>query len=211
MLVRAGRPAGLRSWADLLSVVRPAGRDPLDVAEVVFTIARCNGFHPMKTIVIGLGNPILGDDGVGWRIMDEVKRKMIACAEPFLQAGEVAVDCLALGGISLMEHLIGYQRVILIDAFLSETEPGTIRVARLEEIPEYSAVHITSAHDTSLQNALKLGRELGADLPTDITVVAISIAPVRDFGEELSSPVADAVPTVTQIVMNLLVQNIITL
>jgi hydrogenase maturation protease len=160
----------------------------------------------MKTIVIGLGNPILGDDAVGWRVVDEVERKMIACPEPCLQAGEVAVDCLALGGISLMEHLIGYQRVILIDAFLSETEPGTVRVTQLEQIPEYSSFHITSAHDTSLQNALELGRELGADLPTDITVVAISIAPVHDFGEELSPAVAEAVPKVTQIVTNLLVQ-----
>ena len=165
----------------------------------------------MKTIVIGLGNPILGDDGVGWRVVDEVKRKMISSTEPFLEAGAVAVDSLSLGGISLMEHLIGYQRVILIDAFFSEDKLGTIRVARLAQIPDCSGPHITSAHDTSLQNAMKLGRELGVDLPEDITVVSIYTTPVHDFSEQLSPPVAQSVPKATQIVMDLLAQNIIIL
>jgi hydrogenase maturation protease len=165
----------------------------------------------MKTIVIGLGNPILGDDGVGWRVVDEVKQKMISSSESFLKAGAVAVDSLSLGGISLMEHLIGYQRVILIDAFFSEDKPGTIRVARLEEIQDCSGSHITSAHDTSLQNAMKLGRELGLDLPEDITVVSIHTTPVHDFREDLSPPVAQSVPKATQIVMDLLAQNIIIL
>src|ERR1044071_3125435 len=95
-------------------------------------------FHPMKTIVIGLGNPVLGDDGVGWRIAEEVHNQL----DPALH---INVDYLSLGGISLMEHLIGYERVILIDAFYSNEESGSIHVSRLEELPNYSAYHITSA------------------------------------------------------------------
>ena len=67
----------------------------------------------MKTMVIGLGNPILGDDGVGWKVAEEV-RKQLPCDM------SVNVDCLSVGGISLMEHLIGYDRAILIDAFALE-------------------------------------------------------------------------------------------
>ncbi len=156
----------------------------------------------MKTIVIGLGNPILGDDGVGWRVAEEVHQQL----DPALH---IDVDYVSLGGISLMEHLVGYERVILIDAFFSDEEPGLIRVSRLDEIPNYSAFHITSAHDTSLQNAMKLGRELGADLPEDVMVVGISIKPVYDFSEELSPPVADAIPKATEIVVELATQNII--
>ena len=162
----------------------------------------------MKTVVIGLGNPILGDDGVGWRVVEEVKREMTLSTASLVDGDEIVVDCLSLGGISLMEHLIGYQRVILVDAFLSEGEPGMIHVARLGEIPNYSAFHISSAHDTSLQNALKLGRELGANLPEDVMVVGISIKHIQDFGEELSPPVAEAVSKAAQIVMDLLAQKI---
>lgn len=158
-------------------------------------------FH-MKTIVIGLGNPILGDDGVGWVVAGEVKR--------LLDAGlQVDVDCLSLGGLSLMEHLIGYERAILVDAFVSAEPAGSIIVSRLDELPNYSAFHLTSAHDMSLQNALKLGRQMGAQLPGDITVVGISAKQIYDFSEELSLPVSAAVPKATRIVVDLLMQNII--
>ena len=156
----------------------------------------------MKTIVIGLGNPILGDDGVGWVVAEEVKRQI----DPDLH---VDVDCLSLGGISLMEHLIGYDRAILIDAFVSHEPVGSIVVLKLDELPDVSAFHLTSAHDMSLKNALKLGRQMGAKLPVDITVAGISAKHVYDFSEELSLPVSEAIPKATQIVVDLLMQNII--
>jgi hydrogenase maturation protease len=156
----------------------------------------------MKTIVVGLGNPILGDDGVGWRIAEEVHNQL----DPVLN---ITVDYLSLGGISLMEHLIGYQRVILVDAFYSDEEPGLIKVSRLEELPDYSAFHITSVHDTSLQNALKLGKDLGASLPEEIVIVGITTKHVYDFSQELSPPVEQAISKAAEIVMELATQNII--
>jgi hydrogenase maturation protease len=155
----------------------------------------------MKTVVIGLGNPILGDDGVGWVVAEEVRKHL----PPDLP---VDVDCLSLGGISLMERLIGYQRAILIDAFISDQEEGSILVSKLEELPNYSAFHLTSAHDMSLQNALEMGRRLGADLPAETIVVGVSARHVYDFSEELSPPVEAAVPKTTAIVVELLMQNI---
>ena len=157
----------------------------------------------MKTLVLGLGNPILGDDGVGWKVADVVKEQLT----PDLP---VDVDFLSLGGIRLMEHLIGYQRAILIDAFALEEPIGSILVLKLSELPNYSAFHTTSTHDMSLQNAIKLGRSLGAQLPEDITVVGITTKHIYDFGEELSPPVEQAVPKALQIVLNLLKQEIVT-
>jgi hydrogenase maturation protease len=155
----------------------------------------------MKTLVVGLGNPILGDDGVGWVVAEGVRKHL----PPGLP---VDVDCLSLGGISLMERLIGYQRAILIDAFKSEEQEGSIIVSKLEELPNYSAFHLTSAHDMSLQNAMEMGRRLGADLPVEITVVGVSASHVYDFSEELSPPVQEAVPKMTEIVVELVMQNI---
>jgi hydrogenase maturation protease len=155
----------------------------------------------MKTIVVGLGNPILGDDGVGWHVAEEVRHLI----DPELR---VDVECLALGGITLMEHLIGYQRAILIDACFSDEETGSVIVLHLNDIPDLSAFHTTSAHDMSLQNAIKLGRNLGAQLPEDVIIVGISARRVHDFSDELSALVAEAVPKAAHIVMELVRQKI---
>ena len=151
----------------------------------------------MKTIVIGLGNPILGDDGIGWKVAEAVTQQL-ASDSP------VDVDFLSLGGISLMEHLIGYERAILIDAVTSNQEIGSIIVLNLNQMPDYSAFHIASAHDTSLQNALKLGKSMGVSLPKEVIVVGIATDHIYDFSEALSPAVAGAIPKATEIVINLL-------
>ncbi len=155
----------------------------------------------MNILVVGLGNPILGDDGVGWAVAAEVKKYLI----PDLS---VDVVCLSLGGINLMEHLIGYDCAILVDAFLGEGEPGSIVVTPLDDIPDYSAFHVTSAHDMSLQNAMKLGRQLGAKLPDQVMVIGVLARHVYEFSEELSPPVEDAVPKAAKIVVEMLMQKI---
>jgi hydrogenase maturation protease len=156
----------------------------------------------MKTIVIGLGNPILGDDGVGWKVAEKVSQ--LLASHPERQAYGIDVEFLSLGGISLMEHLIGYQRAILIDAVTSERAPGSVIVSNLDELPDTSAFHTTSAHDTSLQNALKLGKTMGAELPSEVLVVGIAATHIYDFGEELSPPVAGAVAKAAELVIDLL-------
>ena len=151
----------------------------------------------MKTVIVGLGNPVLGDDGVGWKVAEKICQQLPADTP-------VVVDYLSLGGISLMEHLIGYDRAVLIDAFASDEDLGSIHVMNLNDMPNYSAFHIASAHDTSLQNALEMGRSLGALLPEQITVIGIATKRIYDFSEELSPPVAEAVPHAAKIALELL-------
>ena len=152
----------------------------------------------MKTIVIGLGNPILGDDGVGWQIVGKVQQR--SDFPP-----DVDVDCLSVGGISLMERLIGYERAILIDSFVTSKNPiGTLSCFSLDELPNRALGHIYSAHDTTLQNALKIGQELGAQLPNEITVVVVEAQNVYDFSEQLTPTVAAAVPAAVQAIIDLL-------
>lgn len=147
--------------------------------------------------MIGLGNPMLGDDGVGWRVAEEVKKRL----PPGLS---VDVDCLSLGGISLMEHLIGYGRAILIDAFALEEPIGSILILKLSDLPNYSAFHTASAHDTPLKTAIELGRAMGAQLPDDVTVVGIATKRACDFSRMLSPPVAESVSQAANFVLDLL-------
>lgn len=151
----------------------------------------------MKTIVVGLGNPILGDDGVGWKVADEVQKHLPDDAL-------VEVACLSVGGISLMEHLIGFDHAIIVDAFATDAPVGSISVLRLDQLPNYSAFHTTSAHDTSLHNAMELGKTMGAYLPDDVMIVGIATECIHDFTDHLSPPVARVVPCVMKIVLDLL-------
>jgi hydrogenase maturation protease len=163
----------------------------------------------MKTIVVGLGNPILSDDGVGWVVVQaaETRYHLLQDAGDSVAASLPPVDflCVALGGLSLMEHLIGYQRALLVDAIQSSQHPlGACLRFPLEALPDPTAGHLASTHDTSLLNALQVGRRLGADLPESITVLAIVAEKIFDFSEELSPPVAAAVPGAVQDVLDLL-------
>jgi len=163
-----------------------------------------------KIIVIGLGNPILGDDGVGWRIADQVLSRLESNNNPdsnFLNNLEIEIDNLAVGGLRLMEHLIGYQHAIIIDAISTNTKPqGTVSQYNLEDLPDFSANHLGSAHDASLQTAIQVGRTMGATLPEDIKVVSIESKAVYDFSEDLTPAILAAIPKAEKIVYHLLEQ-----
>lgn len=138
---------------------------------------------PARTLVLGLGNPILRDDGVGWRVVEEARR---------LVSPEVAqFDCVALGGLALMERLIGCERAILVDAIQTvDGVPGTVYSLSLDDLPTLNA---NAIHDASLKDALVLGERLGAQLPARIDIIAVEAHEVLDFGESLSPPLEAAV------------------
>ena len=161
----------------------------------------------MKTLVIGLGNPILGDDGVGWVVAEQVRSALCKPQSSIPNPQSVEVDSASLGGLSLMERLTGAERVILIDAIFTGTQPvGTVSQFALTELPDLSAGHSASAHDTSLRNALRVGRDMHVPLPEDenVTIVTVEAEAVYDFSQELSPAIAAAVPLALQQVLDLL-------
>lgn len=155
-----------------------------------------------QTLVVGLGNPILGDDGVGWRIAESVLDQL---SDGTIDSKKIDVECLAVGGLSLMENLIGYERVILVDALTTGQAPeGSVFTFPLDDLPNRAIGHLSSAHDTTIQNALQVGRSMGAVLPREITVVAVEAVNIYEFSEELTPPVAAAVDLAVKKVLELL-------
>ncbi len=150
---------------------------------------------------MGLGNPILGDDGVGWLVASELQKTDNI-------PSDVTIDCLAIGGISLMEALIDYDRAFIIDAMVTGTVPvGSVNLFNLQDLPDPSAGHTSSPHDTSLQNALEVGRSLGAKLPNDITILTIEAQSVFEFSVELTPSVRSAVPKALKFIQDLLIES----
>ncbi len=157
----------------------------------------------MKTLVIGLGNPILGDDGVGWKVAEQVSTSIgpSPCIE---------VDCASSGGLSLMERMLGYQRVILVDSMESgQSAVGSVRVFPLLALPNPMTGHSASAHDTSLMTALQAARSMGADVPDRVDVVVIESKNMYDFSEKLSPDIARAVPVAVHKVLGLLKKELV--
>ncbi len=146
---------------------------------------------PGRTLVLGLGNPILGDDAIGWRIAEALQK--------LLQDPSTEVDFLDRGGLSLMERLVGYDRAVLIDAISTGSHPvGTVCHFSLEELPDPAAGHLASSHDTTLQTALELGRQLGLPLPTRIEVIGVEARRDFEFNDRLSPEVEAALPEAVQ-------------
>lgn len=147
-----------------------------------------------RVLVLGLGNPILGDDGVGWQVAEQCAVRIQTDPQLSTGAAGVEIDCHAGGGLSLVERLIGYDRVILIDAICTATQPpGSITCFPLEALANPGSVHTSSAHDTSLLTALELSRRLGARVPERVMVVAIEAQNLYEFSEELSPAVRSSV------------------
>jgi hydrogenase maturation protease len=154
----------------------------------------------MKTLILGLGNPILGDDGAGWRVVESVSQQL--AGKP-----DVEADFVSLGGLNLMERLTGYERVILVDSIFTKQKPiGTVSRFALSDMPDLTAGHSASAHDTSLHTALTAGRNMSIPLPSDedIFIVAIEAENVYDFSESLSPKVSEAIPRATEAVLKLI-------
>jgi hydrogenase maturation protease len=153
------------------------------------------------TLVLGLGNPILGDDGVGWRVADAVEARLGArdTTRP------VEVDRMSLGGLRLMERMIGYDRAIIVDAVETGTlVPGTVRCLRLDALPRSGRERLASPHDGTLVAALEVGRSLGARLPGSPWVVAVEARLDNAFDERLSPDVDGAVAVAARHVLRLL-------
>lgn len=150
----------------------------------------------MKTLLIGLGNPILTDDGVGIRVVQAVQAALPA---------DVDVVELSVGGLALMEAMVGYERVILVDAYWTpDGQPGQILDFDVSNL--HATLNTSSAHDVNLATALRLGREMGAVLPADehIHIIGIQAHEVLTFGETLTPAVAAAIPKVAKQILQLL-------
>lgn len=146
----------------------------------------------MKALVLGLGNSVLTDDAVGFAVVEEVRKR--------LDSADVSVSVASVGGLSLLELMVGYDSVIIVDAIQTgRREPGGIH--RLSPDEFHGSVRAASTHDISLASALELGDQLGMHITKQIVIFGIEAADVDTFGERLTSSVAAAVPRVVELVL----------
>lgn len=145
-------------------------------------------------LVIGVGNPILSDDGVGIHIVREIEKK-------YSGNSKIDFDEVSIGGLSLVERFIGYEKVIMIDGLaLQGGTPGDVYKFSIDDFR--TTIHTYCAHDCNLATAYDLLKsELGEEkLPKDITIIGIEVETIDQFSESLTKTVQDAVPEAITII-----------
>ena len=146
----------------------------------------------MKTLVLGMGNPIITDDGVGIQVAHEVANQ--------LNDSQVAVAETSAAGLSLLDSIAGYDKVIIIDAIQTEKgQAGQIYRMRTEDFS--LTKHLSSPHQINLATALELGKMLNLAMPQEITVFAVEAKDITSFGEKCTPEVEQAIPEVVKMVL----------
>ncbi len=147
-------------------------------------------------VIVGLGNEIVRDDGVGILAARRLEH-LLATRD------DIEVVALPWAGFALLDVLAGRRRAALIDCLVTGRHaPGTI--VRLDEHDFSGSVRLVSFHDVDFPTVLALGRKMGFALPEHIAVWAVEGGVVNEFGEGLSAPVAAAVDRVVGEVMELM-------
>lgn len=154
---------------------------------------------PARRVVVGLGAPDRGDDAVGPTVAREVAAVLAQRPVPGAEVLEREDPT------SLLDVWSGAALTVVCDAVRSGSPPGTLHVVRTgRDLPPLTEGHVQEAgsHDFGLASAVELARALGR-LPDQVVVVGVE---ARSFGwgEPLSRPVADAVPSAVAEVMALL-------
>ena len=135
-----------------------------------------------RTLILGLGNPILSDDGIGLLITKNIDGKI-----PGADTASIT-----LAGLELLDILAGYDHVFLIDAAVGTGgEPGEL----MELKDGNRALHLFTSHGVNFFDLLKMGREGGLKMPEPAAVFGIEIGNATDFGESLSPAMLSALPS----------------
>jgi hydrogenase maturation protease len=137
------------------------------------------------TLLLGVGNPIMGDDSVGIHVVRMLKEKLGPRTD--LEFKELSV-----GGLRLVEEMLGYDKVLVIDSIESKDKnTGEIREFSPDQFKETKRT--TSPHITNFATALELYRRLEPnEIPATIRIFTIDIQPEFTFSEDMSPPVREA-------------------
>ena len=124
---------------------------------------------PKETIVIGLGNPLMADEGIGTALVEELSK--------LAQAGTLPTDNVeyydgGCGGMYLLHVIAERKKVILIDCCIMGTEPGTLRRFTPEDVNSIKQMAHLSLHEVDILKVIELAKQIG-QCPDEIVIFGI--------------------------------------
>jgi hydrogenase maturation protease len=154
----------------------------------------------MRTVLMGIGNILLQDEGVGVHVIKEIEKRY--SFEPSIEI----IDAGTLG-LEIMYMLQdGVDNLIVVDAVLGGKSPGTIYVFRNEEVKKYYFKNKLSAHEIGFSEVLALLETIGK--PVKENLILVGIEPVSfevslELHEKTASRMEDLIKTVLQELQNI--------
>jgi hydrogenase maturation protease len=139
-----------------------------------------------KILILGIGNVLLGDEGVGVHVVKGLENHEMPSHVTLLDGGT--------GGFHLLSWLQEYQRIILIDATLDGNPPGTVNIIHPRFSNEFPRT--LSAHDIGLKDLIESASLLGP-LP-EITLITVSVDPEQSLTMELSPGIKKSVAKISE-------------
>lgn len=143
------------------------------------------GRPPFKAVIIGLGNPLLGDDSIGLRVAQ-------ALHERFKEFGLILSGALDIG---LLEEIQGYDLCFVIDAVV---DPKNLAQVLSYEKNCLGYKHIFSSHGIDLFSLLSLGNHLGYKMPEVVKIYGIGIGKEVHIGFELTKELGEGLDKIVE-------------
>ena len=145
-----------------------------------------------RTLILGLGNPLLGDEGIGGRVIEELRGLELPAGVELADGGTAG-----LGLIGLME---GYQRVIIVDAADMGRPPGHVVRFTPSEVQFKTAEAPLSLHQIGLGEALVVAEALEM-APAELIIIGVQPSWL-EMGVGLSPEVEGAIPQIVRMVLD---------
>jgi hydrogenase maturation protease len=156
----------------------------------------------MRTLVLGLGNDLYGDDAAGLEVVRRLRQEAVEGRSSFCDMEKTDFEECALSGLALLDVITGYDALLIVDTIKKAT-PRTGRV-RLLEAADLRALPGPSPHYISVPQTIAIGKRLGLRVPARIKVVAVEAKNIHRLGEGLSEEMSRAMPRILARVMGVL-------
>ena len=143
-----------------------------------------------ETIVVGLGNPLMADEGIGVVLVEELS-KLAAAGE--LASENVEYYDGGCGGMYLLHTIAGRKKAVLIDCCIMGTDPGTIRRFTPDDVNSVKQMAHLSLHEVDILKVLELAKQIG-QCPDEIVIFGIEpveITQQMHLNEPLQSKIPD--------------------
>lgn len=150
-----------------------------------------SGTKPSEILVLGLGNPILSDDGVGICVVHALKERLETMGVASMEGG--------FAGLGFLDAIEGYRKAIVVDSVRTgQGKPGDVYRLGLEDME--GTGRMAGSHDFGLADVLGWAKGAGLRVPDEVTFLAVEVQDVG-LGEGCTAVVRRAVPKVAQMVV----------
>lgn len=141
----------------------------------------------MKTLILGLGNPIVTDDGVGIEIAQRIGED-----NPGLEVIETSE-----AGLALLDYIVGCDKLVIIDSIKTEKgKPGDLY--KLERGDFSGTMDLSCSHGVDLASVFEVGEGLRYKMPQSVSIYAIEVKDNSTFGEGCTKEIRDRIPFIAR-------------